>query len=257
MTTLERASRQATDDWDQHWKEFGSAAEFGPTPKYRRQIILRLLGIGARDSWARVFEIGSGTGEFADLLLRRSPRIRYLGFELSRRGVEESARRVPSGTFIQRDLLEKLTVEHFADFNATHAVCSEVLEHLDDPKLLLQNASRYMAPGCRSIFTVPGGPMCAFYRRIGHRRHYSPAELSSLLESSGFNVEESYGAGWPFFNLFRLLITWRGNKLTQSISGSPSAVIRLGMAVFNVLFQCNLMRWGWQTVVVARFRGTQ
>lgn len=243
------------DNWDAHWEEFGAAAELGPTPKYRRRMILQLLGIGERESSARVLEIGSGTGELAAALLNRNPRMQYLGLELSRRGVEESSRKVPSATFLQRDLLQGSTESEDLRFSATHLVCSEVLEHLDDPKLLLRNASKYMAPGCRAIFTVPGGPMCAFYERIGHRRHYSPGEFSDLLESSGFDVERAFGAGWPFFNLFRRLITWRGDKLTRSVSGPPSATLRFGMAIFDQLFRLNLMRWGWQTIVIGRFRG--
>ena len=57
---------------------------------------------------------------------------------------------------------------------ATHAVCSEVLEHVDEPVVLLRNARSWLAPGCRLVVTVPGGPMSAFDRHIGHRRHFSP-----------------------------------------------------------------------------------
>ncbi len=31
----------------------------------------------------------------------------------------------------------------------------------------------YLAPGCRLVVTVPGGPRSAFDRHIGHRRHFS------------------------------------------------------------------------------------
>jgi hypothetical protein len=112
-----------------------------------------------------------------------------------------------------------------------------------------------MAPGCRLVVTVPGGPMNAFYRHIGHRRHYSPRELATLLEDAGFSVERTYGAGFPFFNLFRLYMTWRGERFIQAVSGEPSPAVRLAGKVLDALFHLNLMTWGWQTIAVARYNG--
>jgi len=124
------------DDWDQHWAEFDSAAEAGPTPKYRRRLIFSIL---EADPPTRLLEIGSGTGEFAQDFCGRYPTSGYLGLELSRTGVESSSRRVPGAHFVQRDLLQSIESGEGLDFAATHAVCSEVLEHLDMPSELLVN----------------------------------------------------------------------------------------------------------------------
>jgi hypothetical protein len=75
------------------------------------------------------------------------------------------------------------------------------------------------------------------------------------LRQAGFQVDRLYSAGFPFFNLFRLLIAWRGEKLIKSVSGRPSLIVRLAMWVFDLLFRFNLMRWGWQSVAVARPAG--
>ena len=88
---------------------------------------------------------------------------------------------------------------------ATHAVCSEVLEHVDDPVAFLKRARDYLAPGARLIVTVPGGPMSAFDRHIGHRQHFDRLKIRSMLEQAGYSVERTYLAGFPFFNLY---LTW-------------------------------------------------
>jgi SAM-dependent methyltransferase len=230
----------------------GAVSEVGPTPKYRRRIIFDLLEEDGFCESNRMLEIGSGTGEFAEEFCRRYPKKCYLGLELSRTGVEISSRRVPGAAFLQRDLLQPSNDAPGLDFGATLALCSEVLEHLDDPSALLKNAVKYMAPNARLIVTVPGGPMNAFYQHIGHRRHYTSAEMGRLLEGCGFRVVHAYDAGFPFFNLFRLFLTWRGDKLIPSVTGPPSRTVRLVAAVCDALFRLNLMRWGWQTVVVAR-----
>jgi trans-aconitate methyltransferase len=122
------------------------------------------------------------------VLPAQAPRAQFLGLELSRTGVDTASRRVPAARFLQRDLLSPARPGDGLDFLATHALCSDVLEHLDDPGLLLRNAAAYMAPGCKLVATVPGGWYSAFYDHIGHRRHYSPAQLTGLLESAGFAV---------------------------------------------------------------------
>ena len=107
-------------------------------------------------------------------------------------------------------------------FHATHAVCSEVLEHLDEPVKLLKNARRYMGPGCKLAVTVPGGKSNAFGLYIGHRKDYTWQDPKGVLTDAGFDVSLATGIGWPFFfNLYRML-TARDAKLKQDVIGKPS-----------------------------------
>jgi SAM-dependent methyltransferase len=246
-------SSAAIDNWDQHWEEFTSSAALGPAHEYRRRVVLQLLDIASAKEPVALVEIGSGAGEFAEAFLKKYPETSFLGLELSRVGVEISSQRVPSARFLQCNLLLPPSSQELPSHHANRAVCVEVLEHLDDPELLLRNASAYMAPGCKLLVTVPGGPMSAFDRHIGHRKHYRPAELKALLERAGFAVEAVYGVGFPFFNLYRCVIVSRGSRLRTDVVGAPSRLVRMGMAVFGFLFRFNLMRWGWQTVAVARY----
>ncbi len=247
-------SEALCDNWDQHWADFSEAARNGPSTAWRSRLVMRLLGV-QDDPSLRFLEIGSGTGEFAQMFCNRYGQTCFLGVEKSHTGVELSKKRVPGARFFERDLLMPPEAGQVTDFAATHALCSEVLEHVDDPSLLLRNAAAYMAYGCKLVVTVPGGPRNAFYAHIGHRRHYTPAELKQLLESSGFEVETAFGAGFPFFNLFRLLLAWRGEKLIQDVSGPPPLMVRFGSFLFEILFRLNVgRRWGWQTLATARYR---
>jgi hypothetical protein len=118
-----------------------------------------------------------------------------------------------------------------------------------------------MAPGCVLVVTVPGGPMSEFDKHIGHRTHFTPESLREVLESAGFVVETAAGAGFPFFNLYRLTVILRGKRLVQDIdntaSGHVSGLALLVMRVFNGLFRLNLNagRHGWQVVARARIPG--
>jgi SAM-dependent methyltransferase len=241
-----------SDDWDKHWTAYATANAQNPAQAYRRRLILDLLGSFDRNGEQRILDIGSGTGTMAADLRRRFPQADIVGVELSREGVERARIAIPSATFVQRDLLDDQDVEPRLRGWATAAVCSEVLEHVDEPRRLLRGVVPYLEPGCQLIVTVPGGPMSAFDRSIGHRRHFSPRTLSQLLRESGFHVERSERAGFPFFNLYRLVVIVRGRRLMRDL-GRGSATAGAAMSAFDRLFRFNLDRspFGWQIVAVA------
>jgi 2-polyprenyl-3-methyl-5-hydroxy-6-metoxy-1,4-benzoquinol methylase len=246
------------DHWDRHWEAYHLSAEENPAQSYRREMIFTLLGLEGKGKGARILDIGSGQGDMVAAVRQRYPEAELLGVELSHSGVAISARKVPAARFIQRDLLQSIDPPEEHKAWATHAICSEVIEHIDQPALLLRHARQYMAPGCRLALTAPGGPMSAFDKHIGHRRHWRPQAIENLLREAGYEPQRVSGAGFPFFNLYRCLVILRGRKLIQDVSASPSGTAspaaRAAMAVFHRLIRLNLnsSRWGWQMVAQAQ-----
>jgi SAM-dependent methyltransferase len=249
------------DNWDDHWATFGDPALGNPANDYRNRLILHFLGTPNRDT--TILDIGSGQGQLGILLQTNYPDTRVVGIEYSSEGVHRATLAARSAGvdahFVQRDLLKPASDVPLLDDvpEASLAVCSEVLEHVDDPELLLRNAAEYLRPDCRVVITVPGGPMSALDRYIGHRMHYTPATLRALLERSGFVVERTERAGFPFFNLYRLLIVARGRQLIEDVksttSSQPSKLQTLIARFFDLVFHWNLDRspFGWQIVGIA------
>jgi trans-aconitate methyltransferase len=240
------------DDWEAHWREYADAAARNPAQAYRRQLVLKLLAETA--PVRRLFDIGAGTGDLAFAVRRAFPEAEIRGTDVSESGLAVARAKVPDATFFQRDLLERKEPEPEQRNWATHAVCSEVLEHVTDPAGLLREGKKYLAPGCSLIVTVPGGPMSAFDRHIGHRRHFSSADLREVLEQAGFAVEQVWAAGFPFFNVYRLLVILRGERLADDVAGGvESRLARVTMDAFSLLFRLNLdtSPWGWQVLGVA------
>jgi SAM-dependent methyltransferase len=246
------------DNWDRHWQEYSETAEQNPAQNYRRELILSLLGVQDQGKGARIMDIGSGQGDMAAVIHSRFPAAQILGLELSQSGVEISRRKVPGARFVQRNLLDETGIPREQQAWATHAVCSEVIEHLDDPAVLLKNARAYMAAGCSLILTAPGGPMSAFDKHIGHRKHWRGEDIETLLQNAGYEPERVTGVGFPFFNLYRCLVILRGEKLISDVSAGPTRrspwTARAAMSVFHLLIRPNLnsSRWGWQMIARAR-----
>jgi SAM-dependent methyltransferase len=250
------AVRPQLDDWDRHWDDYAESAAKNPAQAYRRRLILGLLA--AESQPRRVLDIGSGPGDLAAEIVEAFPSAELLGVDASQAAVEYAARKVPAAKFLQRDLLRDSHDDPAHRSWATHAVCSEVLEHVEEPAQLLANARPYLADGCRLIVTVPGGPMSAFDRHIGHRRHFTPEALRAVLEEAGFEIGHAGRAGFPFFNLYRLAVLLRGRRLVDDVAhGSGTTSARAVMKIFDTLFRLNVGNspWGWQVFATARVAG--
>jgi SAM-dependent methyltransferase len=258
MPPVPAAVNPKLDDWDRHWEDYAQSAAKNPAQAYRRALVLRMLAADNRPERMRILDIGSGTGDLAADIHRAFPSADVLGLDISEAAVEHAATKVPAATFVQRDLVQGAGADPDHRGWATHAVCSEVLEHVEDPARLLANARAYLGAGCRLVVTVPGGPMSAFDRHIGHRQHFTPEALRTLLEEAGFEVERADRAGFPFFNLYRLTVLLRGRRLVDDIAdGEGSRAARAVMRLFGVLFRLNIASspWGWQVLATARFPG--
>jgi SAM-dependent methyltransferase len=248
-------------DWNQHWDNFDQASSRNPAQRMRHALVVRLLRERTGGDRLRVLDLGSGQGDLAVILRRELPSVELLGFEMSDSGVAISQKKVPDARFLVVDLFQPpAEVEHFAGW-ATDAVCSEVLEHVDSPVDFLKASRSYLADGARAVVTVPGGPMSAFDRHIGHRQHFTRESITRVLTAAGFTVERTYLSGFPFFNLYRCVVIARGNKLATDVAaghtGASGGLARAVMAMFRGLFRFNLMNspFGWQVVAVARKRG--
>src|SRR6478609_1010992 len=250
----EPTSSVRVDDWDKHWSEHATSNALNPAQAYRRMLIFGALGLDASPTPARVLEIGCGQGELSSEIARLHPKVDLLGIDLSHTGVAITQAKVPGGAFFQQDLREPISVPSRYHGWATHAVCSEVLEHHDDPVACLRNVRACLAPGAKLVVTVPGGPVSAFDRHIGHRAHFTRARLEKVLLDAGFEVDAVHGSGFPFFNLYRLAVVARGKRLIADAETDLRGSARLGVWLFSRLFRMNKARGthGWQLLAVAR-----
>jgi SAM-dependent methyltransferase len=250
------AVKSGPDDWDRHWDHYAESAAKNPAQAYRRRLILGLLAAGPQPRC--VLDIGSGPGDLAAAILDAFPSAELVGLDVSQDAVEYATRKLPAAKFLHRDLLREGDADPAHRAWATHAVCSEVLEHVEEPARLLANAHSFLKGGCRLVVTVPGGPMSAFDRHIGHRRHFTPETLGAALEEAGFEIERTGRAGFPFFNLYRLAVLLRGRRLVDDVAhGAGTTSARAAMKIFAALFRFNAKDspWGWQVFATARFTG--
>ncbi len=229
-----------------------------PANGYRQALILRLLGRPPAGS--TVLDIGCGQGQFALALQEMFPNLSVWGVDNSAEGVargrEFAARRGIPAEFRQSNLLMPATL---ADGQppATYAVCTEVLEHVDDPVTLIRNARALLAPGCHLVVTVPGGPRTAFDHHWGHVQHFTAHKLNQVLTDAGYEVRRVVRAGFPFFNLYKLAVLAGGKKLISDVEQHPDGKAMPAQSAVYGFFRFGLRHsldntpFGWQMAAVA------
>lgn len=106
----------------------------------------------SRLSFRTVIDVGCGEGFLSRVLLDAFPHIELTGVDLSEEAVRNAALRCPEGRF------EARRVETLADAGEHYdlVVCSEVLEHLDDPQAALDTLQRLADH--YALLTVPWEP---------------------------------------------------------------------------------------------------
>lgn len=246
---------ETTDNWNLHWERYAPSAEINPAQRYRRDLILREIADCDRE---RFLDIGSGQGDLCALVRHTYPSTQIRGLELSEVGVRVAGQKVPQGFFLQRDLTQNAEVPAEWKDWATVAVCSEVLEHIDHPAAFLRQVMPYLASGARIVVTVPAGPQSAFDKHIGHRQHFTSESIRKVASEAGLQVEKVQASGFPFMNLYKLVVILRGKRLIRDVAkdggASATGLARVLMGVFQFLFRFNLSKtpWGWQMVAVLK-----
>lgn len=101
-------------------------------------------------------------------------------------------------------------------------VCTEVLEHLDRPELLISLLAQQMSPNSTLLISVPGGPKSKFDKHISHRRHFDNKSLEELLKDSDFNKIDVCRLGFPGFNLYKISTIILGKTLVKTATSVDS-----------------------------------
>jgi SAM-dependent methyltransferase len=147
-----------------------------------------------------ILNAGAGEGLFTDILLavRGTSCIVELdcAYTESRRVLRDSRLHLVAAS---------LTDVPLANGSVDFILCSEVLEHIDDDGVALDELSRVLSPGGMLLITVPTPP--AVYDPNHVREGYASDQLSLMLKEREFEILEirfcMYGAFQLIMRLWR------------------------------------------------------
>ena len=245
--------QQQQDNWEEHWSQFGGVLTGSPAKFFRYQFVQNMIQKYGGTKTDQIFDVGAGTGDFLAFLSTQGFQD-ISGLEYSHKGVEIANSRLPDANVIQFDLMTGAGTKDNSYRSTKFATCIEVLEHVASPVTAMQNTSKILSIDSVMVITVPGGPRTKFDKHIGHRRHFNAREISEVADQAGFEVLEAGSIGFPFFNLYRMIIFLMGNQV-QNQATKESFLKRLFSRLFKFLLQFEIpSNFGWQTYAVVRKR---
>lgn len=127
---------------------------------------------------ASVVDVGCGSGHLLGAVAERlggTPRL--LGIDYARSAARRVRQLVPQAEVLVSDLYD-LELEERFDL----VLCTEVLEHVDEPVAALDALARLRGPCGRIVLTVPDGALDDWE---GHQNFWNQDELRALLGRLG------------------------------------------------------------------------
>jgi SAM-dependent methyltransferase len=187
-------------------------------------------------------EIGCGTAFVLSSIRAKFPGMRICGSEVFIEGLPFAAARLPGVDLFQMDAR---SIPFDSEFDGIGAF--DVIEHIEEDRLVLHEIWRALKPGGAVLITVPQHPLLwsAIDEHSFHKRRYTAKELAGKLREAGFQVlylTSFVSLLLPFVLLSRL----RRRRYTERIA--PGAALEIN-PVLNRLFSFVL---GFERLLIER-----
>lgn len=153
----------------------------------RNKIIIWALHKYAKD-FTNLLEIGCGTGFVLSGVARAFPSARLSGSEIFTNGLQAASTRLSSVNLIQVDARQIPFVDEFDVIGAF-----DVLEHIKEDDVVLQQIEKALKPKGITILTVPQHAWLwsAADEYALHERRYSASEIEEKVTAAGLKILRS------------------------------------------------------------------
>ncbi|MET0892459.1 MAG: class I SAM-dependent methyltransferase [Pseudoxanthomonas sp.] len=168
--------------------------------------VFKGVGISAEDV---VVDVGCGDGGALNFCAARGAHL--IGVDIDPSVIAHVQKRLEGSAARKMEfmLIESTTLP-VADATATRVICTEVLEHVDDPAQVMAELARIGKPGARYLLSVPDALQenlqkqvapDSYFQKPNHVRIISREEFESLVRNAGLVVEQHdyYGFFWSIW----------------------------------------------------------
>ncbi len=157
-------------------------------------------------------DVGCGDGGPATFSARRGAEVILTDIDAEKVAAAENRCRIAGARKVTALVSDSVPLPIDSQ-TGSRILCSEVLEHVDDPERVLIELVRIGKPGALYLITVPD-PVCeemqkhlappSYFMKPNHLRIFSRESFGSLIERSGLVIEQRHFYGF-FWSMWWLL----------------------------------------------------
>ena len=182
--------------------------------RYNRKIALDGIGNKLVDENCCYLDMGCSSGYMLEDVLRSFPKVNAIGADYFSAGLLQCHQRLPDIPLLQMDLVNC----QFSDNSFDVITCLNVLEHINNDELAIDQLYRITKPRGVIVLTVPTMPnLYDMHDEIyGHVRRYKLNDLEQKICSAGFKILKSNYFGvfiYPVFYVIKKINKLKFDKL--------------------------------------------
>lgn len=165
-------------------------------------------------STSTVIDVGCGDGSLIAFCARQGSEVIFVDRDEARLAVtEKQVRESPAHAY--QGIHSDCDPIPLADDTGDVVICTEVLEHVDDPRRFLAELVRIAKPGGQLLISVPDARSeklvgatapAAYFEPPNHIRVFAEGELKQLAIEAGLQIEHEqwFGSFWSMY----LALSW-------------------------------------------------
>jgi 2-polyprenyl-3-methyl-5-hydroxy-6-metoxy-1,4-benzoquinol methylase len=225
--------------FNDYWDELRQSSRYHPANRFRYHLIQKLVPMHCANP-KHIMDIGCGDGELLGVLSTIYPNAALTGCDVSANQVAINIQRRPNMAFIHADaaqagLKAKLTSDQVLGVDLITS--SEVIEHVIDDQMFLNNVAEILSPGGVFFLTTQSGKQYRMDKEVlGHLRHYNREALCKMAEKAGLKIVSSYNCGFPILSLQKRIVDIFFDSVMRSVGhgNKPGFIARSIMSLMYV-----------------------